>query len=308
MASMMRWCLIFAALVVRVVPDQSTPSATHQVIKSLTRALQFFSLNVDQVNLDAGIGTRIAVDQLRPYTTCKHCKSIKVLVDLSDDVTWRIAQSVRHRQSIYYSQLSFLLMPGIFSDVVPFGFKQQKSPIGTERPCSSSPFIEKYSDQCLHALAFSRCAEMRSCSKLMSDADACRYSLTHQILYSMLVKRSTCSHGQVSPMDEHRLISRMLAESQAISEADYPETDRDLFMEQVAFGGLLGWSEFFQDPKRFEAILSWQHPHDGCFGNDTRQMNKREEMQMRHQCLSHRTSVAIAALAEILRYLLSRDI
>jgi hypothetical protein len=79
-------------------------------------------------------------------------------------------------------------------------------------------------------------------------------------------------------------------------------------MEQIAIGGLLGWSEFFQDVNWFISIASWQHHIEGCYGNDQKYINKREEMKMLHGCLSHRTSVAIAALSQILRYMLSRDI
>mgnify|MGYP002388207946 FL=1 len=79
-------------------------------------------------------------------------------------------------------------------------------------------------------------------------------------------------------------------------------------MEQIVFGGLLGWADFFQENHWFESIASWQHPIEGCYGNDTIHIEKREEMQMSHDCLSHRTSVAIAALSQILRYMLSRDI
>jgi hypothetical protein len=104
------------------------------------------------------------------------------------------------------------------------------------------------------------------------------------------------------------MISRMLNESQAIASTNFHESDRDLFMEQIAIGGLLGWKEFFQEINWFNSIISWQHPIEGCYGNGTNHINKREEMQMLHQCLSHRTSVAIAALSQILRYLLSRDI
>lgn len=142
----------------------------------------------------------------------------------------------------------------------------------------------------------------------MADSNACRYSLTHQILYAMLVKRSSCSDLELSAIDEHHLIARMLEESRAIAHGNFSEIDRDLFMEEIAFGGLLGWSEFFQDNNWFKTILSWQHSKEGCYGNGTNHLNKREEMQMPHQCLSHRTSVAIAALSQILRFMLSRDI
>ena len=125
------WCFIFA-FVPLVVCDRSslsstTTTTTDQIIYALARALRFFSLHIDQVNLDAGIGTRIAADQLRSHTTGKHGKSIRHLVDFSDHVTRQIAQSVRHRQADYYAQLSFLLMPGMFSLEVPFELRAKKS-------------------------------------------------------------------------------------------------------------------------------------------------------------------------------------
>jgi len=308
MMLMIQWCLIFTLVPLVACDRSSLTITTDRIIHTLTRALHFFSLHIDQVNLDAGIGTRIAADQLRPYTMCKHCKSVKKLVDLSEYVTRQINQSVRYRQPDYYAQLSFLIMPGIFSNIVTFQFHRNKYQINTEKKCSSSSFIEKYSDQCLHALAFNKCNDTESCIKLMSAPHACRYSLTHQNLYSVILKKSSCYHHQLSPLDEYQMVSKMLDESQAIANTNFLESDRDLFMEQIALGGVLGWSEFFQDTNWFNSIISWQHPIEGCYGNDTTHINKREEIQMLHQCLSHRTSVAIAALSQILRYLLSRDI
>ncbi|CAF5206991.1 unnamed protein product, partial [Rotaria magnacalcarata] len=150
--------------------DQSSITiTTDQIINTLTRALNFFSLNINQVNLDAGIGTRMAADQLRVYTMCKQGKSVKKLVDLSEYVTWQIARSVRRRQPNYYAQLSFLLTPGIFSKIESFQFHRNKYQIHTEKQCSSSKFIEENSDRCLHALGFSKCNETEPCIKLRSD-------------------------------------------------------------------------------------------------------------------------------------------
>lgn len=307
-------CLLILTVVSPfVLCNQSHLSITiDQIISTLTRALNFFSSNVNQVNLDAGIGTRIVADQLHYYTKHKRGKSVKKLVDLSEYVTWKIAQSVRYRQADYYQQLSFLLMPGTFSNLQPFRFHnyQQKMYNNEQQSCSSIPFYEKLSDQCLNALGFGKCNETETCNILFSDQYACRYSLTHQIFSSIIAKRSTCQHQyRLSSSNEYRMVSRMFHESQMIAKKNFPETDRDLFMEQIVFGGLLGWKEFFQDSSWFNAIISWQHPIQGCYGNDTNSIrNKREEMQMLHECLSHRTSVATAALSQILRYMLSRDI
>ncbi|CAF0906721.1 unnamed protein product [Rotaria sordida] len=307
MILILHWYFIFTLIPLVLCNHTIT---TNQIINTLTRALKFFSLHTDQVNLDAGIGTRIVADQLRPYIIYKQGKLVKKLVDLSEYVTWQISQSVRKRQSNYYKQLSFLLMPGTFSNIVPFQFHRNKYKINIETKCSSSIFFEKLSDQCLHTLGYGKCNETESCMILMNDPYACRYSLTHQILYSIIAKKSLCYYQyRLSSLDEYQMISRMFNESQTIARKNFLEIDRDLFMEQIALGGLVGWNEFFQDINWFNKIISWQHPIEGCYGNDTiRIINKREEMQMLHHCLSHRTSVAIAALSQILRYLLSRDI
>jgi hypothetical protein len=306
----MHWYLVIA-IIPYVLCEQSLLSnaVSNRIIDALTRALQFFASNINEVNLDAGIGTRIAADQLRPYVKCQHCQMVKKLVDLSDYVTERIGQSVRYRQPAYYAQLSILLEPGMFSTSVPFEYHRNEYDRNKHNiECSSSIFMETYSDQCLHALTYSKCADMESCTKLLDDPYACRYLLTHQIFYSILAKQSSCTHRRLSLEREHRLMLRMFDESRAIARGNFSELNRDLFMEQIAFAGLLGWADFFDDIHWFNVIIDWQHPIDGCYGNDSNHQFKREEMQMSHYCLSHRTSVAIAALAQMLRFMISSDI
>ena len=143
------WCFIFAFVplvvcdrssLVRLTTTTTTTTTTDQIIYALARALRFFSLHIDQVNLDAGIGTRIAADQLRSHTTGKYGQSIRHLVECSDRVTRQIARSVRHRQPAYYAQLSFLLMPGMFSRTIPFELRAQTShgSIRERHPISST--------------------------------------------------------------------------------------------------------------------------------------------------------------------------
>lgn len=309
MMKIMKW-LFFLALISPVPCRKPMPTIrAAEVLHSLEKALNFFLSHVDEVNLDAGIGSRLAADQLRPYTFGQQANDLKRIVDLSEYVTWEIARSVHKRQPDYYKHLSFLLSPGTFSNIEVFRFHRLPDlEHANGLACSSTPFIEKHSDDCLRALALRDCFQIEFCTKIMSDPQACRYSLTHQILFGILAKKISCGHGQSSSSGESRKIIRMFNETRSIAQADYPETDRDLFMEQIAFGGLVGWSEFFQDSSWWQNILGWQHVLDGCFGNDTSIVEKRQEMQMSHRCLSHRTSVAIAALSQILRYLLTNDI
>jgi hypothetical protein len=312
---MMRHSYIIVFLLSWIVSAQSIDkgniNTTERVIHALTRALHFFSQHADEVNLDAGIGTRMAADQLKAFTRCRYCNTIQRIVGLSEQVTWQIIRSVRYRQPEYFQQLSFLLQPNTFANVIPFVSHSAGHESELEAACAPTPFVEKRSDQCLHALGFAVCHRIPSCNEFMSHQRACRYSLTHQILYSMLLKQSPCAfYSTSSASDDDRMVARMLSESRAIARANFPESDRDLFMEQIAFGGLSGWNEFFEDQRWFDTIVDWQHPEEGCYGNETLhgRARKREEQQMRHQCLSHRTSVAIAALSQILRYLTARDI
>ena len=280
-----------------------------RVTNALTKALHFFLSDIDKVNLDAGIGTRMAADQLRPYSTISSQIYLEGLVDLSEYVTRRISTSVRHRQPDYYAKLSFLLQPGMFSNLQPFTRHVNNENRTLVKECSGSPFIEQYSDDCLHSLAALKCKKIEYCTRIMTDLTACRYSLTHQILYGIVARAFSCATHQTSIDQENEQVFRMLEESRAIAKANYPASDQDLFMEQIAFGGLLGWSEFFENDTWSNSIIDWQNPVEGCYGNDTAfKTKKREEMQMYHQCLSPRKIVAIAALSQTIRYLLTRGI
>ena len=219
MARMIQWFYLLIMIPCAVCEQTSLTITTNEVISTLTRALHFFSLNTDQVNLDAGIGTRIAADQLRFHTKFKQGQLIQRLVDLSEHVTWQIARSVRYRQPHNYEQLSFLLSPGIFSTLQPFQFHRNKYHVNTKINCSSSVFIEKYSDRCLHSLAVSNCDDTKACIILMmNEPYTCRYLLTHQVLYSIIAKKFSCyhyhrQHHYLSIVDEYVILFRNLIQS-----------------------------------------------------------------------------------------------
>ncbi|OQV15670.1 hypothetical protein BV898_10146 [Hypsibius exemplaris] len=111
-----------------------------------------------------------------------------------------------------------------------------------------------------------------------------------------------------------RICANVYAQAKQIEEADFPHGKRDIFMEQIALCGMLGYSNFFQTAW-LDRILTWQKPA-GCYGyyvagskqngpdessspaappaarSRSNRIVKREEKRMKDGCSSHRTAVA----------------
>ncbi|CAF0802014.1 unnamed protein product [Didymodactylos carnosus] len=295
----------------------------NDLINALLLALKFYSENIFNVNLDAAIGLRIANDQLTSQLNSMICSNnltniVLSMINFNDHLINLIIESETNTHPYYLRQLLSILQRGTFSKLVPFTTFSANVFYSTKSVKCSSTFIEKRSDQCLHQLFITshQCELNIPCMIYMSNyTNTCRYSLTHQILYFIVVTSpfSACNNyvqkqfkqvfGYSIEMALEQMLNQMLVESTNIADNQFNESDRDLFLEQVAFGLMLGKADFFQ-PAWLQEIISWQH-HEGCYGNDTVIQARREEKIMANYCLSHRTSVAIVALAEMLRYRIS---
>ncbi|XP_068211030.1 longitudinals lacking protein, isoforms H/M/V-like isoform X4 [Palaemon carinicauda] len=132
----------------------------------------------------------------------------------------------------------------------------------------------------------------------------------------------TLRHGKRMTIEQtlEEICYSILGEANAIAEAGFPETRQDLFMEQGALCGVLGYRDFFKK-QWLTKVLSWQRP-TGCFG-DFRLFSasrkhpsrvdkifhsgnnrvKREESPMESNCLAHRTAVALGYLSLYVRWL-----
>lgn len=98
----------------------------------------------------------------------------------------------------------------------------------------------------------------------------------------------------------------MLNEAVIIAKNGFPQRKQDLFMEQAALCGILGYREFFTSDW-LEPILSWQDEVFGCYRGElvfesevklrdgVKSRRKREERPLSHGCLCHRTTVAGSA-------------
>ncbi|XP_013782100.1 UPF0764 protein C16orf89 homolog isoform X2 [Limulus polyphemus] len=156
----------------------------------------------------------------------------------------------------------------------------------------------------------------------MTSRGTNNYTLTHEALYLEIGEMSGCkdhmsllaerfNQGNFSHLLDF-FCANILRDIELIESDGFPLMWRDLFFEQVAICGLVGYKDFYR-PEWVDLILSWQHPN-GCYGStdvdDTgtediiRKRTKREERYMGGGCFAHTTSVALGALVVNTRFLL----
>ncbi|XP_071530863.1 uncharacterized protein [Panulirus ornatus] len=288
-------------------PEVDTDALLRQVgrvVEACHRLLHYYTAHVTQMNFDAVVGTRIA------------------------------------------EGLGAILAAGFWeAPLTPRSLNTTRlSPPHDPRPVLSGEeqMEEGQSDECLEEVlggglegaadgrresagrGGGRCSVSRVCWQRMTAPGYSGYSLTHQGFIFIVGIQAGCgpqleqvlaATGVGKSLEGHlrKLCAAMLVEAVAIAQADFPENRRDLFMEQGAFCGHLGYHDFFRR-EWVARVLSWQR-HLGCFGDahvyaghhphplDSHPRVRREERAMGGRCLAHRSSVALGYLSICLRLL-----
>ncbi|XP_014661654.1 PREDICTED: UPF0764 protein C16orf89 homolog isoform X1 [Priapulus caudatus] len=153
------------------------------------------------------------------------------------------------------------------------------------------------------------------------------YSLTHEVFYLEIGEQYGCMSGMEVLARAHnrntvdglhrRFCADVYRDAVRIYKQGAPDGTQDLFMEQAALCGMLGFRDFAR-PEWLDGILSWQH-RSGCYKiqdyshifedyltKEVAAANrvKREEAVLAGYCLAHKTTVAAGALSQHIRYLL----
>ncbi|XP_060562399.1 UPF0764 protein C16orf89 homolog [Ruditapes philippinarum] len=172
-----------------------------------------------------------------------------------------------------------------------------------------------------------KCHISSQCWTKMTQMGYNSYSLTHEIFYIMIAYQMGCQEemnkqrtllNQPPPADLAKTFcASVYLEALQIEKNNFPELRRDLFMEQAALCGAMGYRWFFT-PEWLETIISWQDNESGCYKGETIRESdvefrgtesslnlrvKREERVLEDGCLSHTTAVAAGALAMYVRYI-----
>ncbi|XP_063866075.1 UPF0764 protein C16orf89 homolog [Scylla paramamosain] len=324
----------------------SLPLLLMVAVVGCTQLLNYYREHLELMNLDAVMGTRIAEGQFS-----------LALVDVSaeeEDTTLRDPSSsavaaalrrlqvgaalvseagearVRKDDPRQYENLWALLQENFWKvrlAVPPLPYPTSHSPGSVLEGLEQ--LNGRQTDECLKQVASGRgCAVTRGCLLLMGSQIYSGYSLTHQVLFLIAGVQAGCKvhldtlaaelgvQGGVGGLLA-RLCSVVLSEAREIAQAGFPEHRHDLFMEQGAVCGLLGYRAFFQEAW-VERVLSWQH-EAGCYGGHGHQhlsatqhapapldslyiRGRRDELVMTSGCLAHRSAVALGYLAVFTRH------
>ncbi|XP_059509881.1 UPF0764 protein C16orf89 homolog [Stegostoma tigrinum] len=301
----------------------------NDVILGLQKATVFFENEYDRFTLDGVIGFQMLQahleDTLKGWSlsgpeAASQFKKVHDLVRRLDFTAAKAIEAVKVTDPVYFNGFQTVLQVDFWS----FNPQWIKTDIKLVYPevRETECFGENISDRCITQLLGTwenngtSCLESDLCKRMMTTLNCQGYSLSHQLLYFIIVERKKCSNvvGAQHMDSQASLIvqgyekifcSNMLQRNLQIEENDYPLAEQDLFLEYVMLCGQAGFSEFFQ-AQWLDHILAWQQP-GGCFGESGQKYTKHKRVKRRSNnleggCLDHTTSVAVGALGGYLRF------
>ncbi|GAV09706.1 hypothetical protein RvY_19199 [Ramazzottius varieornatus] len=324
-----------------------------KVIGALDKLTWYLQGHYHEGNLDLFIGTRIAEGQL--ITLLERAKEkdgssgiiskpmihrLELIRDRLTFVSERGAEFARVNEPQYFKKIGGILGPHIW-DIDYAAIKLVNKSLITPSHAEEM-FNEAQSDECVHHMLVSawrdpkQCHVPEECWKIVHAPSFSGYSLTHQLFLLEIGAKIGCQNelqrleakqgGHTIGDEADRICANVYSQAMTIAHAGFPKGKHDIFMEQVALCGILGYANVFQS-EWLDAILSWQQPN-GCYGYpidkkattigplSARRTTvpagssmpvlsraKRQDRPMEDGCSSHRTAVAAAALAAYVKFL-----
>ncbi|XP_074649172.1 UPF0764 protein C16orf89 homolog [Tubulanus polymorphus] len=314
-------------------------------VGALRKLLEYFRSQSKNVNLDAIIGVRILQGQLDVILNRLSARSdllkdpfvsslsvnLRLLQNLVDVFSEQATPAVSNSTPNYYNRLWPILVKGFWAKAEP------ARSINTAYIMHNIPereSIKEYqSDNCVSEIlntdgwSTNECDINDDCWSRMTSPGYRMYSLSHEVFYLIIGSQYGCKakidaniekfhQGSLSELYS-RFCSNMFEEATEIAENDFTDLQQDLFMEQIALCGIVGFKDFAKT-EWLKRILSWQRP-SGCYSSrdynkipknskdddlETNSRRKRAEKVLNDGCLSHKTTVAAGALAVNVRFIL----
>ncbi|XP_027695519.1 UPF0764 protein C16orf89 homolog isoform X1 [Vombatus ursinus] len=299
------------------------------ILPALEKATSFMEKRFSELNLDGVSGFWILEVQLKgvlekwgqePALKPLSLKVENIVKKLLPLIT-RATIYLKLSDSMYFKEFQETLKPGFWN--LPHSWSQTNTSMIYSKFSNSHPFSEGLSDSCMALLLGTKeeglqpCTVTDVCRELMTKPGCMGYTLSHQLLYFLIAKMKGCSDGLFLQSKYYMdiLCANMMALNLEIEQVGFPFLNQDLFMENIMFCGISGYSDFYK-PRWLQIILTWQQPKEGCFGKpyDNRKQLprvgkdqqqslrrvKRREKGFSDGCSSHKTGVAVAALGGFL--------
>ncbi|XP_003965018.1 UPF0764 protein C16orf89 homolog [Takifugu rubripes] len=320
------------------------------ILGSLTDAVSFLEREREQVNLDGLVGFIMLQAVLKdavqtwphsdPVSWAQRATTVALIRRL-DRSTVKAMDAIKQSDPQYFREFEPLLSWGFW--VIPHEWTSTDVSLFYSNTRKTECFDEQRGDKCMKLLLGTwkvngtPCIATKSCLDTMTNLGCRDYSLSHQLLYFLIGKMKGCtsmlkgyaraSQANMTERGYERIYcSNMMKINQDIFRDSLKETRIDIFMENILFCGLAGFSDFFK-PDWLQWIIQRQDKDLGCFGRDENITSlmaveklleqphpspsrvKRREKVLPDGCSSHTTSVAVGTLGGFLGfYLTEQDI
>ncbi|XP_051024060.1 UPF0764 protein C16orf89 homolog [Acomys russatus] len=308
-------------------PDTAQGTMASLILTALEKATLFLEDRLPTINLDGAVGFQVLEVQLRGV---QEQWAPNPLLQPLGSRAGRLANTLSAllQRSIFYLEQSDPTYLREFQPSIQPGF--WKLPQAWTRTNASlvyrwleplDSYSEERSDVCLVQLlgtgtdSSQPCRLSDFCRTLMTKASCSGYSLSHQLLFFLWARMQGCTEGLFHQSQHYMDIfcANMMDLNRRAEAIGYTYPIQDLFMENIMFCGMAGFSDFYK-LRWLEAILSWQNPEVGCFGKPApkgkfpevphqqgvlRRVRRREKL-FTDGCSCHNTATAVAALGGFL--------
>lgn len=255
-----------------------------KVLDAVKLGLGFFAQDYSSINVDGLFGLRLgqgqiiqALEECSGSSTCP-ARVQDELRELKDKIERAAAAAmgyVRADDPDYFERFEQAVSQPYLLKYTPQKLANlDKTPAG-----SDESYDEEVGDACFARTMgtykeggkkVNRCNVTRSCWNMMTQPDRSRYSITHQLLFLIIIEKTDC----VASVEENlgvrlqefrdRECGAIYNEGQKESkDGDVNEMTQDLFLEQTLVCGCLGYEDFMRHDW-MRMVLRWQMP-SGCF-------------------------------------------
>ncbi|XP_004478427.1 UPF0764 protein C16orf89 homolog isoform X1 [Dasypus novemcinctus] len=311
-------------------PDALEGKATvaRLILSAGERAAAFLEERLPELNLDAAVGFRVLEAQLQGVQEAwAHDPRLQPLRLRASKLAEKLA-ALLQRSLLYLGQsdpkylreFQLIVQPGFWKP--PRAWAHTNASLVYPKFEPEDSFSEERSDLCLVQLlgtgaeGSQPCRLSDSCRTLMATDGCSGYCLSHQLLFFLSARMKGCTSGLFRHSQHYMDLycANMMDLNLRAEAIGYAYPTRDIFMENIMFCGLSGFSDFYK-LRWLQAILSWQVPRKGCFGKPAAENEgpqaaqhqghflrrvKRREKIFTDGCSSHNTAVAVGALGGFL--------
>ncbi|XP_007498776.1 UPF0764 protein C16orf89 homolog isoform X2 [Monodelphis domestica] len=271
--------LLLPALSFQQDPSESKVALGRMILPALEKATSFMEKRFRELNLDGVLGFWVLQVQLKgtlekwaqnPALKPLNLRVEKIVTKLLPLIT-RATVYLKLSDSTYLKEFQETLQPGFWQ--LPHLWSHTNMSMIYSKYENSDSFSEELSDSCMTLLLGTKkeglqpCTVTDLCRELMTKPGCMGYALSHQLLYFLFAKMKGCSNSLFlrSKYYTDILCANMMKLNLETEESEFPFLNRDIFMENIMFCGLSGYSDFYK-ARWLQAILTWQRPVEGCFG------------------------------------------